>query len=206
MLSAYDQAAQDIINAGKFLDGRGLAPATSGNYSIRLQDGRIAITVSGRHKGKLTKADIMTVDATGKPLEDKKPSDETILHTQIYRLHPEAGAILHVHSVPGTVVTRLNPLNDIILMGNEMLKVMPGIKTHDTSISVPVVDNSQDMKELSEALEDRFRKNVPAYLIREHGFYVWGKDMAEAERIAEGLEYLLACEMETMKIKAGARS
>jgi methylthioribulose-1-phosphate dehydratase len=206
MLSAYDQAAQDIINAGRFLDGRGLAPATSGNYSIRLPDGRIVITVSGIHKGKLTKADIMTMDTAGKPLEDKKPSDEALLHSQIYRLYPEAAAILHVHSVPGTVVTRLNPLNEIILIGNEMLKVMPGIKTHDTSITVPVVDNSQDMQELSGALEDRFRKNVPAYLIREHGFYVWGKDMAEAERIAEGLEYLLACEMETMKIKAGVRA
>ncbi|MGB4107333.1 MAG: methylthioribulose 1-phosphate dehydratase [Alphaproteobacteria bacterium] len=205
MLSAYDQAAQDIINAGRFLDGRGLAPATSGNYSVRLPDGRIAITVSGTHKGKLTKADIMTVDAGGKPLEDKKPSDETILHIQIYRLCPEAGAILHAHSVPGTVVTRLNPLNAIILMGNEMLKIMPGIKTHDASIRVPVVDNSQDMKSLSEALENMVKKDVPAYLIREHGFYVWGKDMAEAERIAEGLEYLLMCEMETMKIKAGAR-
>lgn len=206
MLSAYDQAAQDIINAGKFLDGRGLAPATSGNYSVRLPDGRIAITVSGRHKGKLIRDDIMMVDGSGKPLEDKRPSDETLLHSQIYRLCPEAGAILHVHSVPGTVVTRLNPLNEIILMGNEMLKVMPGIKTHDASISVPVVNNSQDMKELSEALENMIRKDVSAYLIREHGFYVWGKDMAEAERIAEGLEYLLACEMETMKIKAGARA
>ncbi len=43
-------AAADIIAAGKFLAAKGWAPATSGNYSVRLADGRVAITVSGYMK------------------------------------------------------------------------------------------------------------------------------------------------------------
>lgn len=200
------QALAEIIAAGKFLDTRGLAPATSGNYSMRLADDAIAITVSGTHKGRLTEADIMTVDAAGKPLEDKAPSAETLLHTQIYQLFPDTNAILHVHSMPGVVLTRLNRASDVILEGYEMLKAFPGTKTHETRIVIPVFENSQDMSILSADVKKKISKDVPAYLIRDHGFYAWGRDMAEVERIAEALEYLLKCELETMKIKAGMRA
>jgi len=201
-----EQAVQEIIATGQRLDARGLAPATSGNYSVRLKDGRIAVTVSGRHKGRLTSDDVMAVDSEGRPLEDKKPSDETKLHIQIYAAHPNAQAILHIHSVPGAVITRLNRADEIVIEGYEMLKAFPGVKTHETNIAVPVVDNSQDMNILSSALAGKITSGIPAYIIRDHGFYVWGKDMAEAERVAEALEYLLSCEMETMKIRAGVRA
>ena len=204
MISPFDKAVKDIIAVGQHLDGRGLAPATSGNYSVRLKDGRIAVTVSGRHKGKLTVADVMLVDAQAKPLEAKTPSAETELHAQIYALYPEAGAILHVHSLPGVVLTRDKGVNAITLERYEMLKAFPGITTHDVRIDIPVVDNSQDMNILSEALKRNLKQDVHAYLIRDHGFYVWGRDMAEAERIAEALEYLLTCELELKK--CGARS
>jgi methylthioribulose-1-phosphate dehydratase len=201
-----DQAASQIISAGKFLDSRGMAPATSGNYSMRLNDGCIAITVSGKHKGRLCDPDIMLVDTQGKPLEDKKPSDETLLHAQIYELFPDAGAILHVHSVAGTVLTRVYQSADITLAGYEMLKAFPGVKTHETVITIPVFSNSQDMKALSGDVAQGINKNIPAYIIRDHGFYVWGRDMAEAERIAEALEFILNCELEITKIKTGAKA
>ncbi|MGB4058028.1 MAG: methylthioribulose 1-phosphate dehydratase [Alphaproteobacteria bacterium] len=201
-----DQAVVQIIDAGKFLDSRGLAPATSGNYSIRLSDGTIVITVSGAHKGRLISSDIMIIDSSGKPLEDKVPSAETLLHTQIYDLLPDVNAILHVHSMPGVVLTRLREEGAVMLTGYEMLKAFPGIDTHEVSISIPVVGNSQDMDVISQSLNGKIRKGVPAYIIRDHGFYVWGKDMSEAERIAEALEYLLSCEMEIMKIKGGGKA
>ncbi len=45
-------AAAAIVATGYRLDQRGLAPATGGNYSIRLSDGSLAVTVSGAHKGR----------------------------------------------------------------------------------------------------------------------------------------------------------
>ena len=68
---------------------RGWAPATSGNFSARLADGRIAITASGRHKGRLAEADIMTLTADGRPTDDRRPSAET------------AAAFADLSSVPG---------------------------------------------------------------------------------------------------------
>ena len=45
--------ANQLIEAGRFIDSKGWVPATSGNFSAKLSDGSIAITVSGRHKGCL---------------------------------------------------------------------------------------------------------------------------------------------------------
>jgi methylthioribulose-1-phosphate dehydratase len=47
---------------------------------------------------------------------------------------------------------------------------------------------------------------VPAYLIRGHGAYGWGKDMEEAERVIEALEHLLSCEIEAIRLQAGVRA
>src|SRR6478735_1145910 len=87
-------AAQALAEIGRAFHLRGWAPATSGNYSARLDDGRIAITVSGAHKGRLTADDIMVLES-GDP---RRPSAETALHLAIYRAFPEAGSVLHSHA------------------------------------------------------------------------------------------------------------
>ena len=63
---AAESAVLEIISVGRRLDARGLAAATSGNYSLRVNDNRIAITVSGSHKGQLSQADVMLVDGEGR--------------------------------------------------------------------------------------------------------------------------------------------
>ena len=70
---SLDEAVEAIVASGRRLDARGLAPATSGNYSVRVDEGKIAVTVSGRHKGRLTRDDVMLVDERGNALENKKP-------------------------------------------------------------------------------------------------------------------------------------
>ncbi len=201
MSITFEQATQDIIAAGQRLDAKGLAPATAGNYSVRLQDGTIAITVSGRHKGRMDENDIMIVDDNGRPLVDKKPSAETLLHTHIYKRYPDVNAVLHTHSIPGVALTRFLPRNEhLTLEGYELLKAFPGIDTHATRIDLPVFNNSQDMDALSAEVDKALEDSTPAYLIRDHGIYVWGRDMAEAERVAEALEHLLLCEIEMMKL------
>jgi methylthioribulose-1-phosphate dehydratase len=192
-----------IIAAGRRLDARDLAPATSGNYSVRLSDGRIAVTVSGRHKGRLGPDDVMVVNADGVALEDKKPSAETGLHTQLYRRYPRVNAILHVHTVAVVTLTRHLPrANEIVLREYEMLKAFPGITTHQAVVAIPIFENSQDIPALSREVEHRLR-DEPAYLIRGHGAYAWGKDMDEAERVVEALEHLLSCEIEALRLRNG---
>lgn len=66
-MTDFARAVQDILTAGQRMDSRGWVPATAGNISRRLADGRIAITRSGGHKGFLQAADVITVDENGKP-------------------------------------------------------------------------------------------------------------------------------------------
>lgn len=202
----FAAAAGLIAEAGRRLDARGLAPATAGNYSVRLDDGSIAVTVSGAHKGRLTSDHVMRVDAAGRALDAKRPSAETLLHCLVYELDASAGAVLHTHSVSGTVLSRA--LGDaIVLTGYELLKIFPGNDTHDTSIALPLVDNSQDMAALAEELRPLIAAQqliVPAFYIRGHGLYAWGPTMDAAENMVEAVEFLLTCAWEELKHK-GAR-
>ncbi|WP_285711280.1 methylthioribulose 1-phosphate dehydratase [Erythrobacter oryzae] len=202
----FATAAGLIVEAGRRLDARGLAPATAGNYSVRLDDGSIAVTVSGAHKGRLTSDNVMRVDAAGRALDAKRPSAETLLHCLVYELDASAGAVLHTHSVSGTVLSRA--LGDaIVLTGYELLKIFPGNDTHDTSIALPLVDNSQDMAALAEELRPLIAAQqpiVPAFYIRGHGLYAWGPTMDAAENMVEAVEFLLTCAWEELKHQ-GAR-
>ena len=203
MTISYEQAVSDIIKAGNRLDTMQLAPATSGNYSMRAEN-EIAITVSGAHKGQLKPDDIMRVDMEGQAIDNKKPSAETLLHVILYKLCPDVNAVLHTHSIACSVLTRvLADEQALVLEGYEMLKAYNGVKTHNTSISLPIFDNTQDMVVLSARVEDTLKTapETPAYLIRGHGIYGWGQDMAEAERVIEATEMLLSCEMNIRQMK-----
>ena len=199
----FPAAAAAIAATGRRLDARGYAPATAGNYSARLADGTIAVTVSGAHKGRLSEADVMRVSAAGDALDAGTPSAETLLHCLIYDVDPAAGAVLHTHSVTGTVLSRaLLGSTEIVLEGYELLKIY-GTGTHDTTVWLPLVDNSQDMAALAAQLRPVLAEQsprIPAFYIRGHGLYAWGPDLAAAEAVAEGTEFLLACAWEQLKL------
>ncbi|PCJ99352.1 MAG: methylthioribulose-1-phosphate dehydratase [Zetaproteobacteria bacterium] len=206
MTLSYENAVNDIIRVGNRLDRMQLAPATSGNYSMRVGGDEMAITVSGAHKGQLHSDQIMRAKLDGTPLEDKKPSAETLLHSVLYQLYPDVNAVLHTHSVACSVLTRLMPQDKfLVLSGYEMLKAYSGVETHDTSVRLPIFENTQDMVELSARVTEILEASpkTPAYLIREHGIYGWGRDMAEAERVIEATEMLLSCEMHIKQIGEG---
>lgn len=204
---SFDAAAAGLIAVGQRFDRRNWAPATAGNYSARLDDGSFAITVSGRHKGRLTPDDIMRVDADGNSLDGKRPSAETWLHMMLYRDFPQVGAVLHSHATAGVALARLMAGADgWRISGHEMLKVLPGITTHETSVTLPIVDNSQDMRVIETALGDRLHRPdaTSAYVIRSHGLYGWGRDIDEAERVIEGVEWLGEVELHEMKVRSRA--
>jgi methylthioribulose-1-phosphate dehydratase len=195
----FQHAAAAIIAAGERLHAKGWVPATAGNFSIRQPSGRIAITRSGCHKGFLTPGDVIRVDADGAPVDPgARPSYETLLHCGIYRRFPQAGAVLHGHSIANTVLSRRAGAA-IRLQGYELLKAFPGGPTHDLAVDVPVVDNDQDIARMQsglDALWDVTPDAPPGYLIRGHGAYVWGADMDAALMRLEALEFMLQCELE----------
>jgi methylthioribulose-1-phosphate dehydratase len=195
----------EIIVNVRELSARGWTPATSSNFSRRMDDRHVAITVSGRDKGKLTEADIMVVDLDGMPVATaQKSSAETLLHTQLYKRFPEIGCVLHTHSHNQTVASRLYAgMGHVHLEGYELLKAFSGTATHDVELDVPVFSNTQDMHTLAAQVDALLDKQCMwGYLIDGHGLYAWGKDMAEARRHLEAFEFLLGCELDLRRLRS----
>ena len=194
----------EIARVGAELAARGWTPATSSNFSMRLDVSTVAVTISGRDKGALEPDDAMAIGLDGKPLDPAlRPSAETALHLQIYRRQPEAGAVLHTHSHNQTVASRLFAAQGVIkLHGWELQKAITGYTTHDSELDVPVFPNSQDMADIEAKVDTWLGAGKPlyAYLIEGHGLYTWGRGMTEARRHLEALEFLLACELDLKRL------
>ena len=189
------RALQDV---GALFYSRGWSVGTSSNYSVALGRDplRLLITASGKDKRSLTPADFLIVDETGAPAEttDAKPSAETLLHV-VAAKQAGVGAVLHTHSVWVTLLSdHFFSDGGLAIEGYEMLKGLSGITTHEHREWVPIFDNTQDIPALAEKVSARFAdpKSPPmhGYLIRNHGLYTWGKDLAEARRHIEIFEFL----------------
>lgn len=197
------EAAEGLIALGAEMHARGWSLATSSNYSVRVSEDplRLLVTASGKHKDRLTEDDFVLIDERGEPVEPDAPksSAETMLHVTLAE-HAGAGAIVHTHSVWGTWLSdRFGADGSVTIAGYEMLKALPGIKTHDTAVEIAIFPNTQDIAALSEELasrleakEDGFAAN--AFLIHRHGLYTWANDLDTARAQVEALEFLFECE------------
>ncbi|HEY8035137.1 MAG TPA: methylthioribulose 1-phosphate dehydratase [Methylobacter sp.] len=194
--------ANQLIKAGRFIDSKGWVPATSGNFSARLPDGNIAITVSGKHKGQLQLDDIMLIDADANSLDGKKPSAETMLHTSLYKRFPAVQSVLHPHSINATLTSRLFR-SEIALEDYELLKALAGIDTHESRVVIPIFANDQNIPRLAARVEQYMNSHDPihAYIIASHGLYTWGGSVQETLRHLEALEFLFDCELRLHGVK-----
>jgi methylthioribulose-1-phosphate dehydratase len=196
--------ALELVETTRELAQRGWTPATSSNFSMRLDDKHAAITVSGRDKGRLTQADIMVVDLHGQAVATaQKPSAETLLHTHLYARYPEIGCVLHTHSINQTLASRIYAEQGFIQFeGYELIKALRGQTTHDTHYDLPIFANTQDMTVLAKQVEAKLDLGaLCGYLINGHGLYAWGHDMMEARRHLEAFDFLITCELEMRKHK-----
>lgn len=199
-----EHLARQIVDAGRFLYDRGWSPATSGNYSVRLSADQVLLTVSGKHKGQLELNDVLATDLHGNSLEpDKKPSAETLLHTQLYRWKLEIGAVLHTHSVNATVLSRLSLSDSLVFADYELQKAFSGISTHECQVEVPIFDNDQDIARLAARIQPWLNEHPDCvgYLIRGHGLYTWGAQMSDALRQIEAFEFLFECELKVRALQ-----
>jgi methylthioribulose-1-phosphate dehydratase len=195
--------AREIIEAGQFLYARGWSPATSSNYSVRLSASEALLTVSGKHKGQLGIDDVLATDLAGNSLEPgKKPSAETLLHTQLYRCRPEVGAVLHTHSVNATVLSRLTAADHLVFEDYELQKAFSGVSTHESQVQVPIFGNDQDIARLAGKVQPWLDQHpdCAGYLIRGHGLYTWGAKMTDALRQIEAFEFLFECELKMLSV------
>lgn len=193
-------AAEAMCKVGAAFYARGWCMATAGNFSVVVgrEPTRLLVTASGKHKGRLAPADFLTVDGDGKPVDDsRKPSAEVALHAMLTR-RPGVGAVLHTHTPWNTLLSdRYESAGGFSIEGYELLKALSGVSTHDHRERVPVYANTQDIPALARHIEADMNRpevaGVHSFLLGRHGLYTWGRDLEEAERHVEALEFLFEC-------------
>lgn len=192
----YHAIADALAGVGRRFYERGWALGTSGNFSVMVsfEPFRLAITASGVNKSALTPDDVLQVDRDGGLVTGAGlPSAETGLHLTVVRVRG-AASVLHTHSVWSTMLSEaFAEEGGLSIEGFEMLKGLAGVRSHEHREWLPVIENSQDIAALSRSLEEALVLHPESHgvLLRRHGLYTWGRDLIEAIRHVEILEFLL---------------
>jgi methylthioribulose-1-phosphate dehydratase len=196
---AFRDAALRLADLARRCHARGWVFGTSGNMSavVGRDPLRLAITPSGVDKGRLAPEQVLEIDERGDVVSGSgRPSAETALHLAIVRRRG-AGAVLHTHSVWSTLLSDAGAADGgVALEGYEMLKGLDGVATHEHREWLPVVANSQDWPAAARGVEEALARHRAAhgFLILRHGLYTWGRDLDEAARHLEVLEFVLEVE------------
>jgi methylthioribulose-1-phosphate dehydratase len=196
-LATEEKAVAEVIALAKRAADRGWTPATSGNFSARVDGARAAVTLSGRDKGALQPRDILVTPIEGK--RDPRVSAEAPLHYAVYRMFDDAGAIAHVHSRSATLASLKLAKGDAVkIEGLELLKALHGVTTHETSVTIPVFANDQDTDRLAVKISQRLAgmNQVWGFLLAGHGLYVWGRTADDAFRHLEALDFLFTLSLD----------
>jgi methylthioribulose-1-phosphate dehydratase len=189
----FTRLASEIAEIGRQCYARGWALGTSGNFSavVSRDPLRLAITASGVDKGALAAGDIVEIDQHGRVVAGTgRPSAEASLHLAIARARG-AGAVLHTHSIWSTILSDADK-DGLGIEGYEMLKGLDGVASHEHSEWLPILENTQDWAAAAPQVQRILSEhpNSHGFLIRRHGLYTWGRDLAAAKRQVEVLEFL----------------
>ena len=165
----------------------------------------VAITVSGRDKGRLTEADIMVVDLDGQPgrHDQKSVGGDAAAHAAVQALprrrlraaHPFAGADAWPRACTPALATSTSKATNC----SRPSRQRPPTRASDRRAGAsPTPRTCPRWPRRSTACSTGSR--MWGYLIDGHGLYAWGRDMAEARRHLEAFEFLLGCELELRKL------
>ena len=188
--------AADLAQIAKGFHTRGWTLGTSGNLSAvaQIEPLRLVITGSGLDKEFLTPKQFLEIDGDGNVIRGKgQPSAETAIHIAVVHART-ARSVLHTHSVWSTLLSEnYARAGSVVISGYEMLKGLEGVHTHKHTERLPILENSQDMKELARRVAEllRDRPEIHGFLLRGHGLYTWGASPREAKRHVEILEFLM---------------
>ncbi|HEY0766292.1 MAG TPA: methylthioribulose 1-phosphate dehydratase [Pyrinomonadaceae bacterium] len=206
MSDEFMETAAELAAVAKGFHARGWLLGTSGNLSavVQREPLRLAMSPSGVDKGELRPEQLLAIDENARIVSAHggKPSDESLLHLRIVK-ERDAGAVLHTHSIWNTILSDLFAAEGgVTINGYEMLKGLQGVRTHEHTEFLPIVENSQDMPALAELVGKTLNehKSAHGFLVLRHGLYSWGQTLAEAKRHIEILEFLLETMGLTMRI------
>ncbi|MBS1785917.1 MAG: class II aldolase/adducin family protein [Acidobacteria bacterium] len=180
----------EALEACRSLHAQGLLAAADGNVSLRLEDGRVAITPRGVAKATLRREDFAFLDLDG-TIFSGHPSSERLMHLAVYRTCPEAKAVVHAHPVTAIAWSLAHPDADE-LPSDALPEVILAAGR------IPLVPMATPG---TEAMGTKLAPYLPAHrlmILARHGGLAWGESLREAaggiERLEQVAKILLAAE------------
>ena len=180
---------QQMLATALAMNNQGLNQGTSGNVSVRDGDGFL-ITPSALAYEQCAADDLVWMDGTGQAQGHRKPSSEWRMHADIYRTFPEAGAILHAHSIFCTTLACLDrPIPAfhymVAVAGGDSIRCAPYATFGTQALSDGVIA----------ALKDR-----SAALLAHHGMICFAADLEKVLALAVEVETLARIYLQALPI------
>lgn len=165
---------RQVLEAAKELERLGLVAVSSGNVSIRVDDGGrplLIITPMGLPYARMTAGDVVVADFEGEPVEgERPPSSELNLHVAVYQARPDARAVVHTHSISASVCA-VGGLEIPPIVDEMVVNLGGGVRVAEYGFP-----STRDLGDKAvAALGDR-----KAVLLRNHGLAVVGATLEEA--------------------------
>ena len=181
-MSDESRLRETICRLGRSLFERGLTAGSSGNISVRLEDGGWLTTPTDSSLGFLDPARLSRLDGEGLLLSGDQPTKELPLHAALYATRRDTGAVVHLHSTHSVAVSMLPDVNpaDVLppmtayyLMRVGRTALVPYYRPGDPAVADAI-----------RGLAGRYT----AVLLANHGPVVAGKDLESAVYATEELE------------------
>jgi ribulose-5-phosphate 4-epimerase/fuculose-1-phosphate aldolase len=182
IIHAENRARSEIAKVGKSLFDRGLTFGSTGNISVRLDDGGWLMTPTNASMGDLDPARLSRFDAKGRHIDGDPPTKESVLHLAMYAERQDAGAVVHLHSTHSVAVSLLDGIdpNDVLpaltayyVMRVGRLPLIPYLPPGDAELARAV---------------SKLAGTHHAVLLANHGPVVAGTSLANAQYATEELE------------------
>ncbi len=143
-MTAEARLREDICRFGRSLFERGLTPGSSGNISVRLDDGGWLVTPTNASMGFLDPARLTRLDGAGRVLSGDRPTKEIPLHAALYESRGTARAVVHLHSTHAVALSMLPeidpraalpPLTPYCLMRAGQVALLPYYRPGDPAVA-----------------------------------------------------------------------
>lgn len=181
-MSSEARLREQICAMARSIFERGLTGGSSGNISVRTEDGGLLVTPTGSSMGSLDPARLSRFDATGRFIGGDEPTKEMPLHAAFYETRSTAGAVVHLHSCHSVALSllpdtdpdnMLPPLTAYGVMKLGKVVMLPYFMPGDPA--------------MGDAIRGLAGKRS-AVMLAHHGPVVAGKDLESAVYAIEELE------------------
>jgi len=173
---------EEICRLGRSLFDRGLTPGSSGNISVRMDDGGWLVTPTNASLGSLDPARMSRLDQDGRLVSGDAPTKEVPLHTALYQTRNTARSVVHLHSTHSVALSMLPeidpraalpPMTPYYLMKCGLTALVPYYRPGDAAVADAI-----------KGLAGKFS----SVLLANHGPVVSGESLEAAVFAIEELE------------------